>query len=207
MGLEIEATFVEVNKTELRSSLKALGAKLIRPEVLMHRTVFDTGPKSFARVRDEGGRTILTYKKQHDNSITGTEELNVEVKSYEDTVAILKSCGLKFKAVEDTYRESWKLNDTEIDIDTWPWIPSFVEIEGQTPESVRSVANQLGFDMDEAIIGSVDEIYKLYYDVTNDDINFGLSEIKFTDAPNKLARKLRPTPSSPAKTRANPKIS
>ncbi len=85
------------------------------------------------------------------------------------------------------------------------WIPSYVEIEGPSEEKVRKVSEQLGFNMNEAIIGSVDEVYKLYYDVTNDDINFNLPEIKFTDAPPKSQVNFLQNPLFPAKTTANPK--
>lgn len=204
MNLEIEATFLEINKAELRAKLEAIGARLVRPEILMRRIVFDISKHAFARVRDEGDRIMLTYKNHHDNTLTGTEEINVEVSDYDDTIAILKACGLHAKSDEDSYRESWRLDDVEIDIDTWPWIPSYVEIEGPSPEKVQAVATRLGFDMKDAIIGSVDEVYKLYYDVTSDDINFGLSEIKFTNAPDKIASKLRDVPLAPASVKANP---
>ncbi len=205
MDLEIEATFVDIDKDKLRIKLNAIGAKLIQPETLMRRVVFNVNAHSFIRVRNEGKRIILTYKNHLNNTITGTEEINVEVSDYEKTIAILKAGGLKPKSEEDSYREKWQLDDVEIDIDTWPWIPSYVEIEGPSEEKVRKVSEQLGFNMNEAIIGSVDEVYKLYYDVTNDDINFNLPEIKFTDAPTKIASKLRKNPLFPAKTTANPK--
>lgn len=205
MDLEIEATFVDIDKDKLRVKLNAIGAKLIQPETLMRRVVFNVNAHSFIRVRNEGKRIILTYKNHLNNTITGTEEINVEVSDYEKTIAILKAGGLKPKSEEDSYREKWQLDDVEIDIDTWPWIPSYVEIEGPSEEKVRKVSEQLGFNMNEAIIGSVDEVYKLYYDVTNDDINFNLPEIKFTDAPTKIASKLRKNPLFPAKTTANPK--
>lgn len=206
MKLEIEATFLEINKDELRAKLRAAGAKLVQPEILMRRIVFDISKHAFARVRDEGNRIVLTYKNHHNNTLTGTEEINVEVSDYDDTIAILKASGLHAKSDEDSYRESWELDGVEIDIDTWPWIPSYVEIEGATPTAVEAISAKLGFNMQNAIIGSVDEVYKLYYDVTNDDINFGLPEIKFTDAPAKIASKLRETPLAPAKIKANPKV-
>lgn len=205
MNLEIEATFVDINKDKLRTKLKAIGATLVQPEILMRRVVFNVGPHSFIRVRDEGNRIVLTYKNHLNDTLTGTEEINVEVSDYENTIAILKAGGLQPKSEEDSYREEWLLDDVEIDIDTWPWIPSYVEIEGPSEEKVRKVSERLGFDMNEAIIGSVDEVYKLYYDITNDDINFNLPEIKFTDAPTKIASKLRKNPVFPAKTIASPK--
>jgi len=205
MNLEIEATFVEIDKDELRAKLKNAGAKLVKPEVLMRRIVFAVGEHDFTCVRDEGNRIILTYKNHLSDTLTGTEEINVEVSNYEDTIAILKASGLRAKADEDSYRETWELDDVEIDLDTWPWIPSYVEIEGPTAESVEQVSNELGFDMKDAIYGSVDEVYKLYYDVPSSYINFDLNKFKFVDAPAELAAKLRETPLAPARTKANPK--
>lgn len=207
MKLEIEATFLEVNKDTLRAQLQAAGAELVQAEVLMRRAVFKLGEHDFARVRDEGNRIVLTYKNHHNNTLTGTEEINVEVSDYDDTIAILQACGLVVKSVEDSYRESWKLNNVDIDIDTWPWIPTYVEIEGPSETAVEQVANLLGFSMKNAIIGSVDEVYKLYYDVTSQNINFDLPEFKFVDAPDWLAAKLRPEPLAPATVVASPKIS
>ena len=205
MNLEIEATFLEVDKNEIRSKLKALGGKLIQPEILMRRIVFDLHSNhAFARVRDEGNRIVLTYKNHHNDTLTGTEEINVEVNNYEDTIAILKACGLRAKYDEDSYRETWELDDVEITIDTWPWIPTYIEIEGPSEISVKSAATKLGYNMQNAVIGSVDSVYKLYYDVSSELINEQLSEFKFVDAPTELASKLRSVPLAPAKIPANP---
>ncbi len=205
MNLEIEATFLEVDKNEIRSKLKALGGKLIQPEILMRRIVFDLHSNhAFARVRDEGNRIVLTYKNHHNDTLTGTEEINVEVSNYEDTIAILKACGLRAKSDEDSYRETWELDDVEITIDTWPWIPTYIEIEGPGEISVKSAATKLGYNMQNAVIGSVDSVYKLYYDVSSELINEQLSEFKFVDAPTELASKLRFVPLAPAKIPANP---
>lgn len=206
MNLEIEATFIEVNKEEIRQKLAKLGGKLIQSETLMRRIVFSLNNKhTFARVRDEGNRITLTYKNHLNDTLTGTEEINVEVSNYEDTIAILKACGLRAKSDEDSYRETWELNDVEITIDTWPWIPTYIEIEGPTAEAVADAAAQLGYNIKDGIIGSVDEVYKLYYDVTSDLINEQLAEFKFIDAPIELASKLRSVPLAPAKIRANPR--
>lgn len=206
MNLEIEATFIEVDKDKIRQKLTQLGGKLIQAETLMRRTVFTlNNENAYARVRDEGRRIVLTYKNYHNNTLTGCEEINVEVSSYDDTIAILKACGLRAKSDEDSYRETWELNGVEITIDTWPWIPTYIEIEGPTTEAVTNTATQLGYDVKDGIIGAVDDVYKLYYDVTSDYINNQLTEFKFVDAPIELASKLRSVPLAPAKIQANPR--
>ncbi|MEV8631459.1 hypothetical protein AB0395_07355 [Streptosporangium sp. NPDC051023] len=58
------------------------------------------------------------------------------------------------------HREEWSLDDVTFDIDTWPGLSTFVEIEGPDEATVRRAASLLGFDYSEARFGSVDEIYK-----------------------------------------------
>ncbi len=67
------------------------------------------------------------------------------------------------------------------------------EIEAADEASVKSAAARLGFEMEEALYGSVDQVYKVYYDVTSHDINY-CPEIKFTDIPNWLDAKRRLIP-------------
>lgn len=172
IGKEIEATFLDIDKVSYRKQLKKIGAKLIQPEILMRRSVFDTGPNSFLRVRDEGQQITITYKNVEELSLTGVNEVNIEVDSYENAVALLEASGFKIKARQATLREEWSLGDTEITIDTWPALPSFTEIEGKSPETVEKVAAKLGFLMKDAFYGSVDQIYKYYYGVKTEDVNY-----------------------------------
>ncbi len=190
---EIEATFINIDKDQLRAQLKGLGAKLLQPELLMRRTIFDIDDYSFVRVRDEGNRITMSYKHLDAVSLSGMKEICLNVNNYDEAIAFVKACGLKIKAVQETLREEWELDGVELDIDTWPWLPPYVEIEGPNEAAVKSVAAKLDFDMADALYGSVDEVYKIYYDVTRNDINY-CPEIKFTDTPDWLASKRRPKP-------------
>ena len=185
MNNEIEAQFIDINKDEVRAKLKELGAVCVKPEVLMRRTVFYTGEHSFARVRDEGaGKIVMTYKNVSDeHSILGTKEVNLVIDNYEDGILFLKGVGLKAKAEQETYREIWNLGNTGICIDTWPWIPSFIEIEAPTEQEVWDMANRLGFDKSEAMFGSVDAKYNHYFGVDEDVINNGTPRILFNMTP------------------------
>lgn len=184
MRNEIEAQFLDINKDEIREKLKSIGATLVKPEILMKRVVFYTGEHSFARVRDEGDKIVMTYKNvEDDNSILGTKEVNVTVENYDDAILFLRGCGLNIKAKQETLREIWKFDDIEICIDTWPWIPTFIEIEGPSEEKVWNVANLLGFDKTQAKFGSVDTTYQHYYGIDPDVVNLHCPEISFTIKP------------------------
>ena len=180
MNNEIEASFLDVNKDDLREKLKVAGAECIKPEIMMRRTVFDSGPHSFARVRDEGDKIVMTYKNFEDeDSIMGVKEVNLIVNNYDDAVKFIAGCGLEQKAVQETYRETWILDGVEITIDTWPWIPTYSEIEGPSEEAVWSVAERLGFKKEDAMFGAVDKIYNHYYGVDTDIVDFETPVINF----------------------------
>ena len=180
MNNEIEASFLDVNKDGLRKKLKAAGAECIKPEIMMRRTVFDSGPHSFARVRDEGDKIVMTYKNFEDeDSIMGVKEVNLIVNNYDDAVKFIAGCGLEQKAVQETYRETWVLDGVEITIDTWPWIPTYTEIEGPSEEAVWSVAERLGLKKEDAMFGAVDKIYNHYYGVDMDIVDFETPIINF----------------------------
>ena len=191
MNNEIEAQFLDINKNEIRKKLKQIGAKLVKPEVLMRRIVFDVGPHQFARVRDEGDKIVMTYKNvSDDKSIMGTKEVNVVVDSYENAILLLKSCGLEEKAEQESLREVWILGEVEICIDEWPWLPPFVEVEGPSEESVWDAAEKLGFKKSDAKFGSVDTTYQHYYGINPDIVNLHTPKILFDMEPPEWVKPL-----------------
>ena len=72
---------------------------------------------------------------------------------------ILSRLGLQQVRYQENYREEWRLGEVVFDFDTWPGLPTFVEIEGSDEVSVRQAAVALGLDYSRARFGSVDEIY------------------------------------------------
>lgn len=192
MNNEIEATYIDIDKDDLRARLKSAGAKCTKPELLMRRTVFDTGPHSFARVRDEGDKIVMTYKNFEDeDSIMGVKEVNLIVNNYDDAIKYLKGCGLEQKAAQETYREIWELDGVEITIDTWPWIPTYTEIEGKDEAAVWSAAEKLGFRKEDAMFGAVDKIYNHYYGVDMDIVDFETPVINFEIDPPEWVKSKR----------------
>ncbi|MBR3253456.1 CYTH domain-containing protein [Candidatus Saccharibacteria bacterium] len=191
MNNEIEAQFLDIDKNEIRKKLEEIGAKCTKPEVLMKRVVFDTGPNSFARVRDEGNnKIVMTYKNVADEkSILGTKEVNVVIDNYENGILFMKGCGLEPKAEQESYRETWEYRDVEICIDTWPWLPTFVEVEGPSEKSVWDTAEKMGLKKEKAKFGSVDSTYQYYYGVEEDIVNLHTPKIMFDMDPPEWARK------------------
>ena len=194
MDTEIEATFTNVNPEEIRKRLLNLGAKLRQSERLMRRKNYDYPDgrldkiNGWIRLRDEADKVTLAYKQLNDRTIQGTKEVSVTVGDFERTANFLTVIGLEMKSYQETKRESWTIGETEIEIDTWPWIPPFVEIEGKDEETVQQVANDLGFDWKDAKHGSVENIYQEVFDVTEAEVD-AWDTITFSPVPEWLEKR------------------
>lgn len=196
MKPEIEGKWLNIELDAMRTRLRAAGAQLKQPERQMTRSVFDfpdgrlDQKNGWARVRDEGDKTTMSYKQLNDRSVTGTHEVNLIVDDYENACHFLRELGLEQQSVQQTSRESWKLGDVEIELDTWPWIPSFIEIEAESEELLRATAEKLNLDYSQVFHGSVEVAYQAAYDVTEAEVN-AWPEISFGPVPDWLEEKRR----------------
>jgi len=196
MQTEIEAKWIVLDLDIIRNKLSELKANLDQPERLMRRKPFDFPDNrlekvgGWVRVRDEGDKITLAYKQLNDRSLHGTKEVSVEVSDFNNTCQILEAVGLEAKSYQETKRETWHYKNCEITLDTWPWIPSVVEIEAESEEAVQLVASALGFTWAEALHGSIENVYQKYYKVTESEVGHW-KEITFIPVPFWLEPKRR----------------
>ncbi|MEV0432081.1 class IV adenylate cyclase [Nocardia sp. NPDC050413] len=164
MKHEYEATFLAVDVEAIRARLTALGATMSFSRTLLTRRIFDghaLPEGAWVRLRHEGTRTTLTLKRVTDSTtIDGTTEIETVVDDLDAMAEILTTIGLTQTRYQENYREEWRLGDIVFDLDTWPDLPTFLEIEGSDEPSVRRAAADLGLDYRQAKFGSVDTIYQ-----------------------------------------------
>lgn len=187
MNTEYEATFPNINKDQIRSKLKQVGAKLVRPEFMQKRVVFITFENKqgeWIRVRDEADKITMTYKYipwGDKNKIDEQKEVELEIDNFDEAVLFLKSVGCEKKSYQETKREIWELDDTEICIDTWPYLEPLLEIEAPTEELVKKAAAKLNLDYSKAKFCATDQIYHEKYNIPLDQINNHTPIITFKD--------------------------
>ena len=170
MKIEYEAKFLNIDKDEIRRRLLESGAELIKPEFLQKRFNFHLPgdlreDKAWLRVRNEGDKITLSLKKIEGKEIHHQKELTVDVSDFDTSVAILKAIGCEIRMYQETKRELWKLDGAEVTIDSWPFLEPFVEVENDSEQNVRSVAEKLGFDWGKAVFGPVGKVYKMKYKI------------------------------------------
>lgn len=198
MQTEIEAKFLGIDHDAMRQKLEKLGATLQHKSRLMRRKNFQSPDGRFheaggwVRVRDEGDKTTLSYKQVQHRGLDGTKEVSVEVSSFDATVEFLESIGLVQTSYQETKRESWRLDGVEIELDEWPWIQPFIEVEAKTEDKLLEAVNKLGLDMNDAKHGSVEIAYQAEFDVSEVEID-SWKEITFGAVPEELAKKRRTT--------------
>lgn len=191
MQIELEAKFLDVDIEKLRNCLKDNGAILIHKECLMRRKNFDYPDArlykigGWIRVRDEGDKITLAYKQLVDRTIEGTKEISLVVEDFDKVSNLLLAIGFDNKSYQETKRERWDFDGVEVTIDTWPWIPTFVELEGSNLEKLKEVAVKLNFNWDKAIHGSVENAYQAYYSVSDEEVD-SWENITFVPVPDWL---------------------
>jgi len=176
MKIEYEATFININKDEIRSRLGKIGAELIKPEILMKRVTFNM-PKgheleeSWVRVRDEGDKITSSIKSVINGDIESQKEAMIAVDDFENASHFLEILGCTKKSYQETKREIWKKGEVDICIDEWPFLEPFVEIEGHSEKSVKNISEQLGFEYKNALFCGVGHIYEMKYGIKEEIVN------------------------------------
>lgn len=189
MQNEFEAKCVVESVADARTRLERIGARCVQSERLMRRSVFDFPDRSldrrgaWVRVRDEGDRITMSYKQAPEHSAIGDcFETELTIDSYDHGVAFCVDLGMTQKSYQETKRESWATDDAHFDIDTWPGVPSFIEVEAGTESIVRHYAEELGFSWSSALFGGAGIVYERYLGFGVGEAN-RLPEITFAHPP------------------------
>lgn len=167
MEIEYEARVLEIDKEKLIQKLEKLGA-IFKGSFEQKRYVYNIIPKcdgKWLRLRTNGKNITLTYKSIEKNSIDGTQELEIEVEDFEKTNKLLELAGIKNKGYQENRRVQYVLDGVEIDIDTWPLIPTYVEIEGKDKESVVNMIKKLEIEDKKITTLDVQSVYKDIYNI------------------------------------------
>ncbi|MFJ6755822.1 CYTH domain-containing protein [Streptomyces sp. NPDC091273] len=160
MKREYGAKFLAVDVAQLQAKLTKLGAVQALPPTLVICRIFehDALRGAWLRLREERTRFTITLKHADDAAKVGTTE--TEVADLHAMVEILRRFGLREARYQEHYREKWRLGEAGYNFDTWPDLPTFLEIEAPDEASTRQAAALLELDFAEACFGSVEEIYE-----------------------------------------------
>ena len=115
------------------------------------------------RLRQNGDRIEFTikyiYSTEEEYDIDKVREYEINVDSLETANKIIEEMGYLKKKYIEKKRTSYELDGTKIEIDEWPLIKPYVEIEGESSEKIYDIVSRLGFNKDEAKVMNTDDVY------------------------------------------------
>ena len=113
---------------------------------------YGINPNKWVRLRSTNGKTTITIKhilnpkiqKENEDGIQKVMETEMEVLSIEEGNSILEQLGFSYRNYQEKQRATYSIDGVEVDIDTWPLIPTYAEIENDSEELIRAIINKLG---------------------------------------------------------------
>jgi adenylate cyclase class 2 len=179
MPIEHEAKVLDIDPDAVKGRILTAGARHVAGPRLMRRYVYDIVPGDMGkwiRLRDTGTETTLCVKEIRSDDIDGTREVETAVGDFAAANELLGLLGFTPKSYQENRRTSFALGNVQLELDEWPLIPPYLEIEGETKDDVLRVAGQLGFSEDQLTGENTVKVYARYgIDLT------GIPDLRFPD--------------------------
>ncbi len=145
MAYEIETKVLDIDNRAMRERLRSLGARKISETRLAVTWYRPRGTKEgedpwFLRIRSNSeGKHEVTWKAK--SEILGTarkhKEINFTVAEPEKLADLFLEIGLERYAYQEKERTSFEYKNWRFDIDQYPGMPAFLEIEGESEGHVK----------------------------------------------------------------------
>lgn len=143
-------------------------------------TSYDINPNKWLRLRQTNGNTTLTCKHilyKNDEKYQHVNESEIQVSDFETANDIITKFGLEHRGFQEKYRIRYDYQGAEIDIDKWPLIPPYIEIECNDDKVIEEIVKKLGYGTKKIVSCNTENVYKDY----NIDI-FATDNLRLTDA-------------------------
>ncbi|HEY2004654.1 MAG TPA: CYTH domain-containing protein [Candidatus Saccharimonadia bacterium] len=170
---EIEVKFLDIDVPKIEAKLREIGATKMFDRVY-RRKVYDypdmrlNALHAWVRVRDEGDKVTFGFKQRtgvtsSDGSSNdgGMDEVEVVVSDFDKTALLLEKIGLKRKFYEENRRIRWAKGDLEFDIDHWPLLNPYLEIEAKSWDQIDAALKLLELNPADKKVFSTHQIYKM----------------------------------------------
>jgi len=167
---EHEIKVLDVNIDSLVKHLEKIGAKKVYDDV---RTIIalDTKDRHFLnekdkliRVTDEGSIKVTMHVNQSKPDIKAG--IKFKTSRLKETMDFFHEMGLDPISKVSVPRISYELGKIDFDIDSFPAIPSFLEIDIEHIEdegyTVDSLLKELGLENNKVVVMGTEDIHKLY---------------------------------------------
>jgi adenylate cyclase, class 2 len=170
MHKEIEVRFLEIDVPRLKQQLQRLGA-VDAGEALLNEVIFYDPEQRWARegrlvrLRSGNSKPMLAYKHHTASAIDGAREIELAVSDAGAAEKFLEAVGLKAFRRQQKKRHTFRHGTVVIDIDTWPRVPAYVELEGPSQAAVRATAQALELDWSKVVFDDARKVIEGRYGI------------------------------------------
>ena len=134
-------------------------------------------PNKWIRLRQSNNKSVLTSKhilEKDTSNFQSVLETEFEVSSLEEANLFLESIGVARRSYQEKIRYSYKYKNAEIEIDIWPLIKPYMEIECDDENLINEIIEKLELKNNEIVSLNTEQLYKkIGIDVHS------MSELKF----------------------------
>lgn len=131
---------------------------------------YKVNPNKWVRLRQTGDETTITVKHilnpnvKNDNNSNMQRVLETEtpVESLEAGNDMLNQLGFTYRNYQEKYRIKYNLDGAEVDIDFWPMIPPYMEIEDDSNDKIDKLTRELGLENHKIVSCNTDDVYNHY---------------------------------------------
>lgn len=133
-------------------------------------------PNKWVRLR-QNNKSVLTIKhilEKNTSNFQNVLEIEFEVSSLEQANLFLESIGIAKRSYQEKIRYSYLYKNAEIEIDIWPLIKPYMEIECADENLINEIVEKLGLKNNEIVSLNTEQLFKrIGIDVHS------MSELKF----------------------------
>ena len=120
----------------------------------------------FVRIRDEGSRITMSAKTHSQTGqMKDEKEVEIIIDNYDRAIQLFSEMGFSPDKHQETLRESWILDECHIDIDTWPGLEPYCEIESDSEEKIKQISKKLGFNWSDHFVSNSMDMYADIYEL------------------------------------------
>ena len=138
-------------------------------EILNNQTLeanmkkFLINPNKWVRLRKSNDKIELTTKhilnKKH-SDYQNVLETEIEVSSFEEANNLLESIGICKRNYQEKIRYSFVYKDAQIEIDIWPMLDPYLEIECDNNKTIEEILEKLNLKENEIVSTNTESLYK-----------------------------------------------
>lgn len=156
---EIETKILEIDTDSVVNKLIELGANKIKETRLIvdwycTKEAIENGHPWYLRVRSASdGKSEITWKSLETfvGNTRQSKEVNVDVSDFNSAKLILEAIGLVHYAHQEKDRISFTHQGWNFDLDQYPGMPAYLEIEGISEDHVAEAIGLLELQSHEAL--------------------------------------------------------